>query len=876
MKPLSLTMQAFGPYAATTTVDFTKINSQGIFLISGDTGSGKTTLFDAMSFALYDEAAGGQERRDRKSFRSDYASESLPTQVSFTFSHKGKTYRITRSPEQTRKAKRSDSLITKPAWVEMECLETGESREKRYETDQWIQELIGLSRKQFSQTVMIAQGDFLKILNCKSEERKKLLQQIFSTEMYADIEQELKELRRKTEGECKAIREKIKLEEEHIHYPADFPMEEELHRLTQEPTQTEKACELLDHAIQWEKQYAEQQQTTAALLEKETKGLYNALEQGKILNGHLDRLQQLSEHLNQLREEQEEMNSLEQILAAARRASEVAPLDTAFLQVKKQQEEQQRAFTNATSAMEIQEGQFAQLQGRKPEEEKAWEETERLSARPGVLELAISAADSRDSHQKNLAKLEKKYGTLSREALEAEALHLERKKRFLRSQAALLAGELEEGKACPVCGSLHHPSPALPSEDFITEEEVQKAEEDMKQATDAEKACKIQLESEKTAVAAEESRLKEGGFEPAVSSRELQNQRTELEKKIAEGKKRYTDFTKALQDGETGLEKARGHAEAASMSLKNLTLLLEAAREELKKALSEQGFDSYQDYRGAVLNGNAFQKEENRLKAWKEEVAKTKGSLSEMETLTRDKERVNLSLLEQEYLQKEEKRAKMEETLTTICAGIDTNRDVAQRLRKYAKEMQKKDHEFVTVSQLTAGYSGTQPGKMGKLPFETFVQQYYFQKVIYAANLRLQILTSDAFALRLKEEPDSLRAKTGLDMEVLDRSTNRWRDVSTLSGGESFLASLSLALGLSDVVQSRSGGIRLESMFIDEGFGTLDEELLQQALTLLSHLANDQRLIGIISHRPELKERIEQKILIQKTPTGSTVEIVVD
>ena len=225
---------------------------------------------------------------------------------------------------------------------------------------------------------------------------------------------------------------------------------------------------------------------------------------------------------------------------------------------------------------------------------------------------------------------------------------------------------------------------------------------------------------------------------------------------------------------------------------------------------------------------------------------------------------------ERERLKTEHEKLMEEESQAEY--RFKTNRNLKDQLKQDTDRLKQASKQAAVLKDLYQVAAGQVPGQ-SRITLETYVQQRYFSSVILAANRRLNVLRRGEFQLHIKKGAGSLRSQTGLDLEVLDANTGRWRDVSTLSGGESFLASLSLALGLSDVIQAQSGGIRLDAMFIDEGFGTLDEEALNDSINLLNSLTGGDRMIGVISHRQELEERIDRKILVKKGAKGSFITV---
>lgn len=870
MKPLSLRLCAFGPYAKEQKIDFTVFDRQGVFLITGDTGAGKTTVFDAISFALFGEASGGSGRRSTRSFRSDYAAPKEETYVEFTFAHKGRIYTVCRSPEYERPAKRGEKNVKSPANATLTCEAPRETVIGIEAVGARVRELIGLSREQFSQTVMIAQGDFLKILNAKSDERKQLFQQIFDTGIYAALQQKLKDLNRECSENDKQFRSIARETMAGIVCEPEREAYEALQEYATDAKFAAKALELVGTLIESQEADLKEAHTCRTKAEERVSVFTERLIAGENRNKDILSLAAMQDKLLALTNRQTEIDEKTIILRKARLAADLAPL---FAQRISASKEKETAEKDITLYQAEKEKETALL---KPAEESLIRAAEALKKRPDMLiraeelKKAVPALEQILLKQKTLAEAsEKAKQAIESEQKEAE-LYEALRLRFYRSESAMLAALLQEGEPCPVCGSRTHPSPAAGGADTVTKEALENAEKRYKQARDrsAELVGNVRvLESE---LNTKKEQLLAGGIDPAADpkalakeERALRTAAAQLEKEEAKAREERDTVKKLLERASANLETAKARAAEKSAEVSRLT-------GELQKECARVGFDSEQTASAAMRSAAERDSLDRELSTF----AQNKQSLEDQIALIKGKYDslvpTNLEALREEKAAAENEKEVYMGKEKALSSRVTVNTEKCKRLRELLQKKKKEEKRWTIINELYNACSG-QISSHVKVSFETYVQQFYFKQVIAAANVRLQKLTGGAFTLRCKPEAKNMRSQSGLDLDVFDRNTNAWRDVSTLSGGESFLSSMALALGLSDVAQALSGGIRLEAMFIDEGFGSLDDEALNKAVGLLTDLADGSRLVGVISHVSELKERIPQKLIVRKTANGSVL-----
>jgi len=875
MKPLNLTLSAFGPYARESTVDFSRFGKDGLFLIAGDTGAGKTTLFDAISFALYGEASGGKERRKSKSFRSDYASAKTETWVELTFRHKEGTWRIRRNPEYERPKKSGEGTTIQTAWAQLTNLDTGEIYEGLTEVNGKVYELLGLTQDQFTQTVMIAQGDFLKILNASSDDRKALFQKLFNTSVYAGLQLKLKDMNTECNRDREDLDRCIAIAAGKIDPEPDFPERGSIALYQSDARYADLLLECLVHLIE-----REEAERTQAIDSKKTAGeqmdaLIAAIEQGKAVNADFEALEKGERELAALLDRQSAMEDLEDTLQKARKAQTLLPDETLVRSNAIAIEKQRQELSEAVEALTFARNALPEAEARRKDAEAHASEADGLLANARQLSDCIPMLKELEGQRKELAQQEKRLAQLIKASNEADLAYTAAKEGYYRSQAGLLAAELEEGKPCPVCGALSHPRPARLTAESVTREAMEEAGRRHRHADEALHSTDNIVTALRTQVENDTVRLRNMGIAEAETERHLQQRISSLNAEARQYRNAIEDSRKACNDLTIALEKNRTAVEQKQQGLSRLLETGEQLEKQFYERLIASGFEDVRTYQLAKLPDNALNEIEGRLKKYGEQRASLTDQTTRLRQKLAGKEKIDLSILEQRQWDWKTKRISAEKTEAALAGKLALHEDSLKAIQRACRQKKRKEEYWAVVRDLYNCCAGIAGGnRRAKLTFEAYVQQYYFKQVVAAANKRLTVLTDGLFTLRCKAEARDRVRQSGLDLDVLDRGTGQWRDVSTLSGGESFLASLALALGLSDVVQAQSGAIRMEAMFIDEGFGTLDDNALRNSLQVLAELADGKRLIGIISHVHDLEERIEKQIVVTKTLKGSKIDII--
>lgn len=873
MRPIKLTMSAFGPYAGAAEVDFSKFDDNGIFLITGDTGAGKTTIFDGMSYALYGEASGGKNRRVGKSFRSDFAALTDETFVEFTFSHRNITYRIRRSPDYERKKLRGEGTTVKTANAEFECIDTGEVLSGVDAVEKRVRELIGLDQSQFSQTVMIAQGDFLKILNAKSDERKALFQKLFDTLDFEYVQRKLKEKNDEAAAALDEIKAEIRGLLDRIVIDEEFSEKESLDGYTADEKYITQTIPILQKMVSEQGKRHEAAKTAVKELTEKQKAADAEYIKSEAVNKDFAKLHELENSMEAILSEEKRIESDKSRLSAAALAAGIEPIEALLIQSRKDVAAEEALLCKNDEKK-------TELEQRLPEYEAAMNEAKKAAEQAEPIKETAGKYRSGAEVVKKYTSLSKKYRAsadalekLLAESNEKDAYYTEIKNRYYRSQSGLLALQLTEGTACPVCGSTHHPRLAVLEGASATWQDVEDADSARKEA-ESKLADREKTTAElKTACEGYLEQMAQLGINEDADHNELIKQADEMEAQAKNLLELKESAEKAYDDALVGLEKAKSAAESIGENLSKLKIREAGLGTEFADALKNCRFENEDEYRNAKLTDKNRSCLESGISEYNEQRASVKSMLADYREKTAGKAPIELSELAElrkklasEYDNADAAERKLQKSLTG-------NTDVLAKLKQKQAKLESRRNSAAVISDLYQTVSGQKVGAYGKITFEAYAQQYYFKEVIAAANKRLALLTDGMFTLRCKPQAKNLRSQSGLDLDVLDRSTGKWRDVSTLSGGESFMTSLALALGLSDTVQSRSGQIRLDSMFIDEGFGSLDENALQQAMKMLSGLADGKRLIGVISHVSELKERIDRKVIVKKTVNGSTISM---
>ena len=924
MKPLKLTMSAFGSYAGKNVIDFTG-QQQGIFLITGDTGAGKTTIFDAITYALYNQTSGGE--RNGNMMRSQYARPETETYVELEFLYRGQTYRVRRNPDYkiTKKLKNGKIREQKvPHSVELTLPDGTVFPEKKNATDAKIIEILGLTADQFSQIVMIAQGDFLKLLYTKSDERKMIFSKLFRTDIYWKIQENL---RRKSMEMDERIQEN------------DRAFEQEKSRIIPLPESEELPLdELVERLRERLKDALKEQNLRRANVEELNKKITKYEEINKLFRS-LEKIRQTGKELEARQAESKERR---QQIENARKADKVLVAEQQNLRQQQEVEQSAQAIAKMTETLandqemfeslktQLQESEAKQkreaadiqkkmlaleqsfpsyeaLQNARSEEQQAkkvWEDLGKTSEESfHKKEAGIAALKEQQKQQEQVVEQTKKSWEQTSLGASESAKHYEHMyEAFLKEQAGILAENLSAGCPCPVCGSTVHPDPAKLSDHAVTELEVEQAKKTRAAAEEKRDLAYAAFEAEKTekqklaqAVEKEEADFvlaqtiaKQQRKEAEQNYVSLQKIAEQIREKLvypslAEAKKQYAAMQKALEAAEQEIAKKRqkvselaeamntlkGQKLAEEENQKTAKKLAAKTEKEYAKLLEKSGFVSEETYHLAILPERSRSKLEREEKEYESQCLRQQSEQKLLEKQVSGKTYTDTTELNEQLKAEKQALKETEKTYMELHTAYENDRSVLQNCAVYLEKGKKLESEDQVIKSLSKTANGRLSGS-AKIDFETYIQRQYFKQIIHEANKRLLTMSNHQFILKLKEEANTGRkTNEGLDLSVYSLVTDSERDVKTLSGGESFLAALAMALGLSDIVERSAGAIHPDMMFIDEGFGSLDAQSRQQAIEVLGELAGDSRMVGIISHVTELKEQIDRKLVVSRTDKGS-------
>ncbi len=878
MRPVRLTMSAFGSYSGEEVVDFTRMQG-GLFLITGDTGAGKTTIFDAITYALYDRTSGG--RRDGNMMRSQYASENTDTYVEYIFSYRGETYTVRRNPEYMRAGKRrkadgSVRLVKETAKVSLVMPDGKEYQGKKREIDHKIEEIIGLDAGQFSQIAMIAQGDFVKLLHAESKERKKIFSRIFQTQIFWKMQEELKELGKSLFVSLKENEAAIARAMDRVEVRADGGEEAQ----TEEEPLSERWQELREHSLpaarevldmleEIQKAGKEQEDYLAgeeARIRKEAEKLRASIEKRQEINRIFHLLDKALDTRRKLESEQEACDELRMQAAQGERAERARSLEVQAIRTKKELEQAEG------KEQEL----LAWQKEHEKEERKLREEADRLNCElaetePEAQERILRLSEMLPRYDR-LKKLRREYREKTsgmercmEECRRASADYEEKYRQFFSAQAGIMARELKEGTPCPVCGSLRHPGKAELPDSAPDQSTVEEA----KKLRDLAEAERLEMQSAfqkaRAILEAEEAAFGEQRLTEQEAAEELKTLKERLKRQREAAEQAQKQYLKSVEEN----RRNSGQLESVQTQKKALAKRFEEEQELFRQEIRRQQFKDQAEYREAKQWIEGWQEKEKKAADHETAILQNRTQIETLMNQTAGRERENVGAdtekLSGLLKQAEEKRRQNLE----IHGRNVTNKSACDELRKYFDAEAGLRRQYETIGNLSRTANGNLSGSV-KLDLETYVQRKYFRQIIQAANRRLARMTSNEFLLQCRDiSALSSQGQAGLDLDVYDLVTDTVRDVRSLSGGESFMAALSMALGLADIVQNTAGAVSLETMFVDEGFGSLDDVSRERAIQILKELAGEKGLVGIISHVNELKEQIDWKLSITKTGHGS-------
>ncbi|OES45577.1 AAA family ATPase [Domibacillus iocasae] len=1030
MKPVKLTMTAFGPYAGQQVIDFSELENRKMFVISGKTGSGKTTIFDAISFAMYGKPSG--DHRSASDMRSQFADPKQMTEVSLLFQLKGRTFFIRRTPQQEKLKARGGGMTMAAATAELYEKKADGSEEllaaNVRDTDEKMNELIGLEANQFRRILMIPQGEFQKLLMAGSQEKEKILQKLFQTSFYKRVEDVLKEKSDALKKEAgKAADQQIALLKSLPAYSLDMSV-----LLEQEAIQKDAILPQLDVDLsEMNEQYDSLQQRVKAISSRRD-SLLGERERGLARNAQFDRLEKALQEKEQLNEKKEEIETLQSQMNRAERAEKL--LSYEIIEQKARQaaqaamnrrNEAEKAVHEAVRLFEKANEQLKKEQELQPARDELAKQLQKLHSIKEDVYAYRSAEEETKQGQEHLEKakqagihLLKKTQEMSSNEQEAEQLlqglqssketyletgYLIEKLRALldqfeeltaarnvlkeqekaedaarhqaektaanaaaaleqlrhiriewnKGQSAMLARQLKEGEPCSVCGAVHHPDPAKADSSQISEQRLEEAEKkaecchqenrqaeqewtearfSLKSARDTVEKLEKKLpadfgveealgrlkQAEKNRRQAEQNMVKKEKLEQQLLSIKQQKQRLtvqldqnrieemnantafiqsrstlqrleqaipermrssdyfvkeleRLEKETTRLQNQYEQAMEAVQKANTAWRTADSVFNERMQAVDGAESALNEANFAFLQKREEADFDSVELYKEAKQLIESLARMKERVKAYEQKQRDLLLLITELKAALDGGVRTNIAKLDEEISMLNEELTRWTDQAASLMAQIKESIRIRGAVEEIAGQMAQAEEAYRLAGHL---YEVAHGKNELKVTFERYVLASFLEEILSAANTRLALMTNGRFLLERLTERSKGNAQSGLDLLVFDHYTGASRHVKTLSGGESFKAALALALGLAEVVQNYAGGVSLETMFVDEGFGTLDPESLDQAVETLMDIQADGRLVGIISHVPELKERIDARLEVGQSSTGSKAKFV--
>lgn len=872
MKPIKLTMQAFGPYAQTEVVDFQAFGDKGLFLISGDTGAGKTTIFDGIVYALYGELSG--ELRKPEMLRSKYASPKVDTFVELEFELHDQNYIIRRSPEYMREKKNGKGQTKHASSVEMIEVENKRSLTKVAEVREAINRLIGLDARQFKQVAVLAQGEFVRLLVASTKERTQIFRDLFQTSDYAALQSEVLERSKKARDEVNAAQATMdRLYQSFRGIDASTLLDPK--RIAESLKGHAKELErLIQEQADWQKGLAEASKKKGQLgQQKERFDLwFKTSKDLETLKPLYDKTSQEVEDLKKKQPEMEEKSyEIKRLTDQLDRFGQYRQMEKTYTDLKRDLHKKTETFEAFKAEFAADQSRQQQLQARAEELVNAPALRQQAEALCLQLQEAANRKAQLDQLNQDIVLQQQTFATLAAQSEHAQQIYLQKNSQFLAGQAGILAGSLQPGIPCPVCGSIHHPDPA-PLEHNIPDERTLKKLE--KEAND--KARKAQRQSElcagllsrreeqeKSLSQLETTLPPNQSLAAAQTSLKLFNDQCNERENILNTLSSLTaNLEKRLKQKENG----QNHLEQLAAQASELAGRLQSFKETLSFDQEDQAKLRLNTLRQETA---AYDQQKNRsekqLDSQKSRLFQLQGIL---ETYDRQPEdpRLQIEQLGQQLIQIDQAMNQVNSQIRELQGQLKINTSIFEQLQTLEKDMPRLCEKAQSLKNLSDTLNGTLAGQT-KINLETYVQITFFEQIILRANQKLNVMTSGQYELIRAEEGG--KGKVGLGLDVVDHFNGSQRPVQSLSGGEQFLASLCLALGLSEEIQMEAGGVSLQTLFVDEGFGSLDEECLNKAIQALNQIA-DSRMVGIISHVESLMNRIEHQILVTKDPVNGS------
>lgn len=901
MRPLKLTMSAFISYSGITVIDFDKLGKSGIYLITGETGAGKTTIFDAITFALYGKA----NNKDRKPemLRSKYADEKTKTKVILEFECSGKKYIIERSPtvktEGNKNPTQGKATLTYP---------DGKTVSGIKEVTEAVEDIIHMDSEKFSQISMLAQGNFKKFLSASSKDRQEIFRDIFSTSLYENLQSRLSAIYRKAENELKTAEKSVKQSIESVKPVEDTALTERF----KNSLGSEEAADIIKEIIGYDtsaENALNKEQEKLSMDKEETAKLLAIAEEyeAAVTDMEIKREQLNSENENnlllkkKLEAEKSRQSEYDRLMSfIGKTEAELIKYDA----LKEKQNEENKAnkelsdngiiFQQTSESLPALKENYEKLikenEGLKDagmQREKLIAEKDRLTADKRALEKLIIAIRGYNQTALGYSIKIDEFNEAEKEWEHKSAIYADGERAFFRSQAGIIAEKLRDDEECPVCGSKVHPHKAHKEENAPSKEELDSIKKEAEaaharliKATGASKEIKGKLsEAEKNMLEqakafTDKTTAKEIEAAAILRSDETETERKLLDKRITAEEnniRRKNELDKMIPEADENINAAKQQLNELEKAKKVTENRIEDIRQQIISLIAELSYENKEQAENAIREKKAAAKKikddldaaQKNLSDSENRINLLMGAIGKLKEIIAKKPDKNAAALREKNNSLDTDIRIINEKIKIIHARRMYNESILSEIRKNMGETARLEKECAAVKELSDTANGEVKGS-DKIRLEAYFQTAYFDRILYRANLRLRGMTGGQYELCRSGSNSDGRSTSGLDIDVIDHYNGTKREAATISGGESFKASLALALGLSDEIQNTSGAVRLETLFIDEGFGSLDDTSLEQAIKTLMELGNENRLVGIISHVNELKEKIDKQIIVTK------------
>ncbi len=855
MRLKKLTLQAFGPFRNKIVIDFENNNiSKGLLLITGDTGAGKTTIFDAICFALYGQTSG--ETRTANSLRSDFASLEDETYVELEFYYKNVLYSVKRSPEYIRKKKNRNGEVKQAATSEFEI--NGRIITKVTDVTKEITNLLGLDYKQFRQIAMLSQGEFTKFLLASSEEKTNVFRKIFNTDFYELLQTKLKNEKNLVEEKLKNIKEQIEAEKNNL---------QSIINIFQ--LNNDEIVNTLDKKIQDDYSKLSQIKQLRDKANDEQIKIKSEIDKIQENNTNIKQFEETKKAYKQLLETNLDINDKKDIYDYNIKISAI--INKQIILLKKEESQlknyQQKLLENTEKLKSLQEI----YNNNKQKYEKLNNYSSKVKEYHNNKDICIELEKNYQKYQelqKKLIENKQKLTKLIDECKIENDLYEKLRTDYYLNVSVELADLLEENKPCPVCGSVNHPSKANQKLSCVTKTELEIQENKFKEKDNLRKKIEITIQN----ISDNINELKIAkDLDVDNELIKIKNKITNIDIELTNLEQNYKLLSKEKEEITNKLSSLTENVNSYHENVDNINKNINEYNINLEKIYSDNN-TSFEEYSIKTLEQNELNNLKNKIEEFNSKKSNLEGVIAILTEKVKNKKYEDIEEKKILYQEKVLEYQKLDEEYKNENTLLERLKISTKNIKDNILKENKIEVEYKIIKILSDTANGTLIGRQ-KISFENYVQAHYLNIVLIEANKRLIKMTDGRYQLKKKEIESKLNIKSGLEFSIFDAYTGKEREVSSLSGGEKFKTSLSLALGLSDVISMHTGGIKIDSLFIDEGFGSLDSDSLNQAINILDDLSNNEKLVGVISHVSELMSRINNKIVIKKNVNGSSLSI---